>query len=61
MIAASPGFGGEVSQNGGMADEEVSGALPDAPPVRATDETAELPVVVIPVIEPEPVTPSRSP
>jgi uncharacterized protein len=42
-----------VSQNGGMADEEVSGALPDAPPVRATDETAELPVVVVPAVEPD--------
>ncbi len=56
VIAASPGFGGGVSQNGGMADEEVSGALPDTPPVRATDETAELPVVSSgssrPVVEP---------
>ena len=40
-----------MSQNGGMADEDVSGALPDAPPASATDETAEIPVVV----EPEPV------
>lgn len=34
-----------MPHNDGMADEEVSGALPDAPPARATDETAELPVV----------------
>ena len=27
--------------------------LPDAPPVRATDETAELPVVVVPAVEPD--------
>lgn len=55
MIEASPGSDARVSQNGGMADEDVSGALSDAPPARATDETAELPVVVAPVVEAEPV------
>lgn len=52
MIGPTPGFGVPVSQNDRMADDEVSGAVPDAPPVRATDETAELPVIVMPVVEP---------
>ncbi len=52
MIGPTPGFGFPVSQNDRMADDEVSGAVPDAPPVRATDETAELPVIVMPVVEP---------